>query len=963
MGYGQVRRRSVANVNKKKGRKSIQKWEGDDGKGTDGDRQEIFLLKKMHEDLERKLGDIAAAGDAQEARTVKLEPAYVAKRKMSIADWGAGGDADLAAKLVELAALEADVKRKNRQLECRKSGVDMIEDGVDLDAHVAAERYKRRQSALAEAGTAELKKFTGEDVAAMIAGDPDAAPRKSRLSSHTRRHAKAAHRRPSSAQMLGVDRAQLGIDLKRIAENRHRIADARDARAALIHSAAARPESAPARRRPTVAAKDRRRSKATAVRKPRDRDDAGEGEAWMAPSWKDAGSPAKDPKGGFRGAAAAKAARKVGKKLFEAAEDPAKPPRTGRAPSLFDGEPDPAERHAHALWEREQTPAKALIHDPAPVVTPEDDDERPTPSNVSGDVSGDAPPETSVLSSVVSSSVSSDPLAAIARVALPRRRRKDVKPVDVRAASTASKEASGASSTTPTPSREEMDLALERREEEDEEERWAPRHGHHRGVLAASGGHHDIRAEEERAAEDVLRGRRRHVPLDEPVFLAPYVEAREIADVDAPNYYREKVRRASYAPVDARGVVRELEDDWHKREDAVGGLFYENARTGESRWNAPLKPEVRAVYARLKEEGPDTVSAASTTEPALRYEGATQELFGLALSGDGASLAVAGEDGAPKIFDAATGAVRRTLLGHEGIVTGIALSRDGRSVATAGRDGTARLWDAASAKCSLVLAGHTGWLSSVAFSADGTRVATAAYDETARVWSAATGERLSRYEDRGRRGRRGGGVANYYYAVAFDEAGERLATASRDGVARTWDARYDASGDAAARVLLRLEGHRGPVTGVAWSEAGTRVATCSKDRTARLWCARTGHPQATLDHPAHVLSIAFSADGAHVATGAHDATARLWHVGHFCDETYRWLSAEVTTLEAHGERITGIAFGPDGRRVYTCAFDRIAIAWDLAHILGPPPVAEHASVLSALTPHAEGAEEGESWVD
>ena len=55
MGYGQVRRRSVANLNKRKGRKSIEKWAGDDGKGTAGDRQQLFLLSKMHEDLGKKL--------------------------------------------------------------------------------------------------------------------------------------------------------------------------------------------------------------------------------------------------------------------------------------------------------------------------------------------------------------------------------------------------------------------------------------------------------------------------------------------------------------------------------------------------------------------------------------------------------------------------------------------------------------------------------------------------------------------------------------------------------------------------------------------------------------------------------------------------------------------------------------------------------------------------------------------
>ena len=193
--------------------------------------------------------------------------------------------------------------------------------------------------------------------------------------------------------------------------------------------------------------------------------------------------------------------------------------------------------------------------------------------------------------------------------------------------------------------------------------------------------------------------------------------------------------------------------------------------------------------------------------------------------------------------------------------------------------------------------------------------------------------------------------------------GTRAFSFAGDKLARIWDARYDASGDARGRLVLRLEGHRGPVLDCAWASNGRRLATCSKDRTARIWDPRTGDQQAVLEgHGSHVLGVAFSPDMAHVATASHDSTARLWHVGHFCDETYRWLSEPVTALAGHADRVTAVAFGPDSRRVVTCGFDRDAILWDVGHVMGPPaPAAEHASVLSALTPLAEAGEE--EWVD
>jgi WD40 repeat protein len=329
--------------------------------------------------------------------------------------------------------------------------------------------------------------------------------------------------------------------------------------------------------------------------------------------------------------------------------------------------------------------------------------------------------------------------------------------------------------------------------------------------------------------------------------------------------------------------------------------------------------------------------------------GHTDAVESAAFSPDGKFVVTASDDGAARVWDAATRQTLATLTGHAGWVTRAAFSPDGARIVTAGDDGTARLWDARTGSPLIVLSGHAGPVTSAEFSPDGTLVITGGQDGTVRLWDATSGR-----EDEARRLKSAGAVRDASFspdgayalvadannlvrawdvsnlgdrsapalsltvtevtAARFSPDGLRIVTADRSGLARIWSA-IDP-----AQPPVALRGHTLWIYRAQFSPDGLRVVTASQDQTARLWDAATGTQEASLvGHANFVVDAQFSPDGRFVVTAGNDRAARLWDAGRGrAEDDWR----------GHGAEVFAARYSPDGRRAVTAGGDGAARVWD-----------------------------------
>ena len=250
--------------------------------------------------------------------------------------------------------------------------------------------------------------------------------------------------------------------------------------------------------------------------------------------------------------------------------------------------------------------------------------------------------------------------------------------------------------------------------------------------------------------------------------------------------------------------------------------------------------------------------------PAARALGAADEAPATvaAVSRDGKWLATAGlAGGKPAILvrDIASGAIAKTLLGHEAPVTAVAISTDASKLASGSQDKTARVWNLADGQPISKFAGHTQAVTAVAFDAGGAQVLSGAADNSLKLWNAADGAELKNFAGHG------GAIVG----VAMTSNNQRVVSASADQTVRSWN---PADGQQAGSIAVG-----GVATALTLSRDDSRIAVGCADNSVKVFQLADGKPLANLTgHAAAVASVGFSADGMRLVSAGAGERAIAW---------------------------------------------------------------------------------------
>ena len=199
--------------------------------------------------------------------------------------------------------------------------------------------------------------------------------------------------------------------------------------------------------------------------------------------------------------------------------------------------------------------------------------------------------------------------------------------------------------------------------------------------------------------------------------------------------------------------------------------------------------------------------------------------------------------------------------GHDGEIFGLAFTPDGVTIATAGWDGFLRFWDPTSATPLSKLRASSKPLSAVTISPDGKHYLTGSMEGILTFWDTATQQPMES-------------------TVAHTRpiAGIRFSADSRLLATAGWDRQIQLRKlDSKHRDVKTLNGHQDILAGCAFFPDGKELLSWGADGTLRIWDTGTGREtHALAAHEDRVTAAALSPDGALALSGSRNGKIKLW---------------------------------------------------------------------------------------
>jgi WD40 repeat protein len=299
--------------------------------------------------------------------------------------------------------------------------------------------------------------------------------------------------------------------------------------------------------------------------------------------------------------------------------------------------------------------------------------------------------------------------------------------------------------------------------------------------------------------------------------------------------------------------------------------------------------------------------------------------YGAGFSKDGQTVAIA-EKGKIELWNAQSRTLRKALF-QEGTPTHAAFTPDGRLLLAWGAK-SARAWNVATAGAATRQLNLPASVTGAAIDPDGSRLVVA------------TGAAAGIYEIPSDRLLASLPEPSVVTAVRFSAAGDAIATAGADGIARLWN-----SADGSPRCSTGLSD--GALTSLVFSHDGASLLTTDVQGDTRIWSTQTCQLLSGLvGQRSSVVAADFSFNDQYAVTAGSDRSARIFSLP---DGT------QQATLLGHDEALTSVAFSPDGTRVVTASADGKARIWDARIDRPEQPLGAHTAPAAAVAVSPDGS--------
>jgi WD40 repeat protein len=304
----------------------------------------------------------------------------------------------------------------------------------------------------------------------------------------------------------------------------------------------------------------------------------------------------------------------------------------------------------------------------------------------------------------------------------------------------------------------------------------------------------------------------------------------------------------------------------------------------------------------------------------------------LRVSPDATSIAVALaelcelDDNSVLIFEAATGALVRTLSRHEQPIHGLDFSRDGSLIASSGYDGAIRLWAVSSGKRIRTMRGAFETADGLMFASDGRLLFSVHFEDgSVRVWDVGSGVELRCLRP----------VEEFVPSsslIAVSSDGRTLATDDRDDIL-LWQ-------PSVPHNVACLRGHGYGVTAIEFFRDSATLASASGDGSVWLWDVRSLHEIRKLEiQNGRISAIALSPDEQTLAAGGDSSDVVLWDM---------LRGTAIRGFSGHTGGVSQIAFSPNGKRLITAGAGQTIRIWDIESGECSLPKLGHTHAVSAL---------------